>query len=97
MGDGSVNQIDRANSESNLKIWHNGVDWIIAESAAAVVAWEKENYGESFTELEEWEALDPSNDLTIFDEDDRSGPKTTKKVSEWIAASVPGFLCSTEF
>lgn len=82
-----------------LKIWTNGFDTAIAETAEDARRFTLECVGESpgdgaISKIGDWHesAEDP---ITILNRP--TGIKTTRSAVEWIALNGPGFLCSTEY
>ena len=80
-----------------LSVWHDGEDWIIAESAEdATVVW-AEHYGEPAEELR-WKRWDDNRTLSMFDfGDDDEVTKVTRTCAEWIAGNGRGWLCGANY
>jgi hypothetical protein len=83
---------------AELKLWHNGFDWVIAETPEQAARLATDHTGEKDAILQE--AIDlyeewPKPTLRMSEDDGATFEEKT--VAEWIALKGPGFLCSTEF
>lgn len=87
-----------------MKVYTNGTDKVVAESATDAVAVMREFTGEEGGEFCE---VDPSHEFSIYNEVDfpRGGKHSrgcpvgcpTKTAAQWAQDEGRGFLCSTEF
>ena len=84
---------------TTLRVWTDGTDWYIAESAER--AWQLAHEAMGATpgeanDVDDWSALADSDRLRVYD--DRDGLTYTRTAAEWVAhEGKEGFLCSTEF
>lgn len=68
---------------SNLRVYDNDNDWVVAESGADAEAVMHEQTGATFEDGEvEWEALPVDKPLTMHDE---NGPTVTLTCAQWAA------------
>jgi len=84
---------------TTLRVWTDGTDWVIADSARR--AWELSNEflgakpGEA-SDLDDWSALDDGARVRVYD--DRDALTYERTAAEWVAhEGKEGFLCSTEY
>lgn len=89
----------RCNGHLPLRVWHNGVDWVVAKDAAEAtrVLVEHVGYSEEEAEADGWEALPDNKKLSIRDgPDDDSVTVLTAK--EWVEEiGEPQVIGSTEY
>jgi hypothetical protein len=83
-----------------LRVWCDGTDWVIAETAERAHELRAKSCGESnpddMGDLEDWRAI--SDDESIRVHDQRDDSVTTRTAAEWVAhEGKEGFLCSTEY
>ena len=80
-----------------LSVWHDGDDWVIAESAEDATAIWTEYYGEPAEELH-WKRWEDSRTLSVFDfDEDGNVQKVMRPCAEWIAKNGRGWLCSVNY
>ena len=80
-----------------LSVWHDGEDWVIAESAEDATKIWAEHYGEPSEELH-WKRWADNRTLAVFDfDEDDNVQKIMCPCSEWIASNGRGWLCSVEY
>ena len=85
-------------AETPLRLWCDGVDFVIARSAEEAQEVVKHIYGsdvETQEEREPWQERPNEMSLSIFDEDENK--LYIKKVSEWVAEFDAGYLASIEW
>ena len=80
-----------------LSVWHDGDDWVIAESAEDATAVWIEYYGEPAEELR-WKRWEDNRTLSMFDfGDDDEVTKIMRTCAEWIAQQGRGWLCGANY
>ena len=82
-------------SNSNLYVWSDKTDWVIAESLEDVREVLREHRCDDDIIIEDFAKLPDDNVIVIGDED--GVLKTSKTAAEWAAENGRGFLCSTEY
>jgi hypothetical protein len=84
---------------SNLKVWTNGTDTVVASDLDEVQQIVEKQHGTTFAaegwSQDEWWAEDDDQPLTIHNVDGHDTVET-KTRREW-ASEGRGFLCSTEY
>ena len=85
----------------NLHIYHDELDWIIAESIKAAMAMQVETTGGDPSPMGIWFQLDDDSDLMIWLDElgdvSYGGNLVIGQASAWIESEGPGWLCSSEF
>lgn len=86
-------------SETKLKVWTNGCDYVIAESVDEIGALMAEHQGPGYVPdpNEEWVARDDGKLFTYYPECDRDGESVTKTFVEWAAERGRGYFACSEF
>jgi hypothetical protein len=84
---------------SDLKMWTDGIDNIIAPTLERVLEIWREHMDDDYDVdvLEAWEEIPLDKELTLVHVDDDGQPKETKTVAGWIAQNGEGFFSSTEW
>jgi hypothetical protein len=81
-----------------LKMWHDGYDWVIAETAEEAARLAQGHTGEKDPILQEAiDAFEVWGRPTLKMTEDEGSSFTEMPVEWWIAEKGKGFLCSTEF
>lgn len=82
---------------SDLKVWTNDTDTVIAADLADVKRVIADHYGsDEFDEDDSWRLRSDERPLKIHNFDGNE-TAVTKTNAEWIASEGRGFLCSTEY
>jgi hypothetical protein len=81
---------------ANLRMWHNGHDWVIAfsEIDAASVCNE---VTESDSKPGDWTAWADDRSVTLTDDDGAELIRTTKTAAKWVAEHGRGFFASRDW
>lgn len=80
-------------SDTTLKLWMNGCEWVVAVDPADASKCFEESTGEKASDYDhEWRE-DTRSSITVKDED---GPDETHSAAEWVALKGRGYLWCTE-
>ena len=87
---------------SELKVWTNGTDTVVARDLDGVQAIVEAHHGSTFEaegwSRDDWWQVDGCDPITICNiNDGGSDDKLTLTAGEWIAREGACFLCSTEW
>lgn len=83
---------------SALRVWTDGEDWIIAETAERAHELRAESYGEGPDDMgsvSDWRALPDDKPISVHDDCDDT--TTVRTAAEWVAAEGEGVLCSANW
>jgi hypothetical protein len=82
----------------SLHVWHDGYDWVVAESAEDAVDVECDITSNRLSDYDpdEWQQLPDDKPLKIVDWDG-NGTDREQPCAAWVAENGRGFLCSTEY
>lgn len=100
LNDESFQTLVSGAAEVTLKVWHDGNDWIIAESAAAACDLANKMYGSEEAEVDDFNALADDCVIGVICEDGKpsdQGVGVKKTAAEWAAQEGRGVLCSRDF
>lgn len=82
-------------TNSNLYVWTDKTEWVVASTIEDVREVLREHRREDDIVLGDFAKLPDDKLITIVDED--GVLKTSKTAAEWAAENGRGFLCSTEY
>lgn len=84
-------------TNSELHVFENDHDAVVAESAEDATALLIEMTGYDPSEVGEWRRIDDGEPYTIQHVDEPGCPKDTRTAAEWVAFNGRGPLASTEY
>jgi hypothetical protein len=85
---------------ADLKVWHDGNDWVIAESALEACVLVNKMYGSEEAQPGDFGIVPDGEPIGVLCEDGKpsdSGVGVKKTAAEWAAQEGKGILCSRDF
>lgn len=82
---------------SELQVFHNGADWVVAEDPMLARKISAEHYGAREDQVEEFYALPGDRPLCLWDGIPYESESAMRTCAEWVTERGVGFLGSTEY